>query len=250
MVRANRNLKLKDSLRVPTLKIGITAIILLLAVAIGIQILDGGAYHTAYPDNTGGTNFSPKLWLFGQLVIIAWSVATGVLMLAVVTARRRKSSKIRFLTISLVLTVLLAFNGALSLQETHGYFAGMAEKAVLGAYALALLIYFRQFRRALFRAPQVLLLLALLFMTISFTLGVVPQVTNFIDYDRALQVENGAKLIGILLWTMHYLLYASWLVARRKRSKRKRGHQAVARPLPAYRSNNREVYREAARQRG
>jgi hypothetical protein len=139
-----------------------------------------------------------------QLGILAWGSAAAISIFAACQPGSGEDApeRRRFLMSSAAVTGWLALDDLLMLHEIVIPSAlGLRQRYVLLIYVVGMLAFLFRFRRAILRTEYVLLVAALALFGVSCAADALqsPNPSRIHHY-----LEDGAKLLGIALWTMYY----------------------------------------------
>ena len=102
-----------------------------------------------------------------------------------------------------VLTALLAFDDLFLLHEAVLPELGVPEELTMGFYAAFAAVLFLRFFRLILRHEPLILLASLGMLALSIFIDLLAVHIPFVTRLRLYAVEDGAKVIGILLWLLY-----------------------------------------------
>ncbi|MEO1208639.1 MAG: hypothetical protein AAFX78_03770 [Cyanobacteria bacterium J06638_20] len=139
--------------------------------------------------------------MFSQIGLLLWATSVAIcLFSSKLLANRISFSKVRrFLFISGILTLMVELDDVFLLHEDVFPSMGIPEKLVLGVYGISMLLYLLKFFPILLKTEYAFFLMALVGFGSSIFLDVIlPPGLHYIA------LEDGAKLVGIVFWTIYF----------------------------------------------
>jgi len=149
---------------------------------------------------------------FSSLGVLLWCSAASVCFFASMLLIQRKADrrKILFMVSAGLFTGLLLFDDLFQAHEViYPKVLGVDEKYVFAAYVIFAAIYLSFFRNLIVRNGYSLMLLSLIFFSISIF-------ADFFHREEEVLlriVEDGSKFIGIAAWTAFHFR-AAWLMCQ------------------------------------
>ncbi|WP_244860757.1 hypothetical protein [Aromatoleum petrolei] len=175
------------------------------AVPIGIVLLlrvwKGVPIHLLTSDVTSIAGVPAYTGFLSQLGIFVWAGAAAICFFCarLLAARSDAQEERRFLFVSGLLTVVLAFDDLFLLHEEFFPSLGIPEKGVFVAYAAFVLFHLVSFRRLILRTDYILLAIAFAAFAVSVGLDLVnPAGINPYLY------EDSAKFVGVVSWLGYF----------------------------------------------
>ncbi|WP_407279229.1 hypothetical protein U5817_24915 [Aromatoleum evansii] len=175
------------------------------AVPIGIVLMlrvwKGVPIHLLTSDVTSIAGVPAYTGFLSQLGIFVWAGAAAICFFCarLLAARSDAQEERRFLFVSGLLTVVLAFDDLFLLHEEFFPSLGIPEKGVFVAYAAFVLFHLVSFRRLILRTDYILLAIAFAAFAVSAGLDLAnPAGINPYLY------EDSAKFVGVVSWLGYF----------------------------------------------
>lgn len=157
-----------------------------------------------------------------QVGILIWSAAASICFFCAkrLWHTRAERELKRFLVVSGAFTLWLALDDMFLLHETVFPLIGIPQNIVLGSYIILTLAYLFAFRRAIGETNFLLLAVSLSFFAVSVTLDVFKPFKHSLTF-----FEEGAKLIGIVAWTVYFIGVGEYAIDSVSEERRDREHR-------------------------
>ncbi|THH41420.1 hypothetical protein [Neolewinella litorea] len=196
----------------PALLVGIAICSILLLAAILAHSSLPTTYGLLFRDMGSEVDLPVSHGLFSQLGIMLWSLGLGSLLLMLLSYPSPSHRVRAYILYSLVVTLTLAIDDAFRMHETFfDEVLGLGESVAFLIYFCLLLGYFVLFLHQILASPFPLLLIALGLFACSMLVDQTPGLANYVGLDETFLLEDGAKLAGIVFWTLYQLLMCrSW----------------------------------------
>ena len=184
-------------------KLYIPALFVLLVTAF-VSFRTGVPISEFTRDPAAITNASPFLGMLSNIGILFWCASATVCFFGAAVLRNRASSgelwaflqSSGFITLVLMLDDLFLFHEEVIPRHFH-----IPQKAVLSAYAIAVLLYLVRFRVTILKTEFVALILALGFFGLSILVDV--WLKAVLPWHHLF--EDGFKLLGIVGWFGYFV---------------------------------------------
>ncbi|VXC93835.1 hypothetical protein [Sphingomonas sp. AX6] len=166
------------------------------AIASALSLIDASP-RMLFADPAATVDQPVYLGLFSALSVMAWTAAASIAAFGVAIVRGRARLLCAVLA---AFTFWLALDDQFMLHESVGPSTGIPQKAFFVCYALFALGLAAAFRHVLSRGPWPIAATALVMLGLSVGIDVASDRSIYFAADWMIVIEDGAKLIGALLW--------------------------------------------------
>ena len=182
------------------------AIFMLIAIAVASLALQI-SIPTFTRDVTSIAEIHPFSGILSNLGIYLWCISASACFFAAMVLRAIKQAVyFSFLFSSALLSTYLMLDDAFLFHEvlSSEYF-GISEQVVILILGIAVLVYLKCFMHVILKTKYVTLILAFAFLSSSVVLDVIlePWLQQLGDWEFF--IEDGAKWLGIVSWTIYYI---------------------------------------------
>lgn len=179
---------------------------------------------TAAQELWGTVELTPATGFVSQLGLMAWSMAAGIYLLgAVVRGQVNPVSGVlagmdRFLAMGALLTLWLVIDDAFMVHDAVGPRLGVGELPFHAITLLGTAAWLWLFRASIRSGPWRILLAALVFLGMSLAVDQFFEVVlpHTVDADWESLIEDGFKLVGVLLWACYAAAETSFSLTQRR----------------------------------
>jgi len=182
-----------------------------------LSYLTGAQSSDFTRDTTSVLRGAPYVGFLSTVGVALWSATVAVCLLASWVTQGESS---RFLLWSGLISLLLGFDDAFQLHETLQWGGLIPEKVTSGVYVLLLLAYLARFSRHILRTDYLCLGAALAVFAASQSIdlshGLFLPIDLLSSIGRYIDLEDGLKFLGIVLW-LSYFAYAAAAAVRSER---------------------------------
>lgn len=202
----------------PTLALVLGASIGLLVASVLAARWAGVPIEWLMRDPLATLEADPLVGAMSNLGIVVWSAAAGACLLAALALRRRGDDResASFFLWSGVLTVVLVLDDLYQFHEQIGPVSlHLAQRGIYLVYLAAVVTYLFRFRRRILATDWLILVLAGIAFAVSIGVDLLPETLR----DGVLApvedlVEDGAKFVGIVLWSTYFTREAAAALGR------------------------------------
>lgn len=193
-------------------KENLLVVFVLSMIIIGSTIISSKHFGISYSDYMRDpvVLLGGKLYLgwFSQLGGILWSITAGFCFLSAKLVTYDNSFPLlkNFLYYSFFLTVFLGADDIFMFHDEIFPLWGIHENYFVSGYLMIVIVFLIKYYKLIFKTDYDLLGLAFFFFAISIFLDKIPQEKKniFLGNGDHTIYEDGAKLIGILLWMVYF----------------------------------------------
>ncbi|MDO5503221.1 MAG: hypothetical protein Q4G67_08625 [Actinomycetia bacterium] len=208
---------------VRTLLIWGNAFALAVIVTVGLIRIIGGVDLQILTADAGAVEAHPVAGFMSNVGILIWGACAGITLFA---SRLSSGWRRGFLTVGTLLTLGLAVDDAFMLHDEVLPLTGIPEEVWLFVIAAAVLAFFITRRQQIMAGPRAPMALAILGFALMLGLDLLEPLGLLTGHAV---IEEGFKLIGIVNWTIYFVLVAAAAIVDRGESRPSQGPRAPRR---------------------
>jgi hypothetical protein len=184
-----------------------------LVVLVFIHHLTGIPIRQFMADPAWILKFPVYIGFVSHLGIFLWSGTAGICYFCYFQLRRSQTDLAGFALHSALLITLLAIDDMFMLHEfVFPNYLSIPQKFVYLSYFLITAVYLFSYRKLILET-EILFLLAAFG---CFGVSIVVDTTHSIEIPFDDLLEDGAKFVGIMFWSVYYAKTGAWLLLRKK----------------------------------